>query len=254
VHGESGFRGRTALVTGAGRNIGRAIALGLARAGANVAVNVRSSIEEGRAVVAAVEAEGVQAALVVGDVADPDVHAGIVDDVLAAFGSLDYLINNAALRRHAPILEMTLEEWNEVIAADLTAPFNLCRLVLPHMVERRFGRIINLGGADPSKAGPGRAHVLTAKVGLGGLTRAIAVEFGHVGVTANVISPAVPSHLPAENYPEAPSSQVFLDKNFAIPRPGTAEEVAAACVYLTSTEAAYVTGQNLRVNGGYEML
>ena len=248
------YTGRTALVTGAGRNIGRSIALGFAEAGIAVAVNVRSNKDEGEAVAAEVRERGSEALVVAGDVSDADACARIVDEVVAGLGPVDYLVPSASPRRRAPLPEITVEEWDAVLRAGLSSTFYLARLILPAMAERGFGRVIAIGGAVDQAAVPNFSPVVAAKHGLLGLIRAIAVEFGEAGITANLVSPGWTdtSRDPVE-YPNWPPSGESLAAKLSIPRLGQPSEIAAACLYLASDDAAYVTGQDLHVNGGIRM-
>jgi NAD(P)-dependent dehydrogenase (short-subunit alcohol dehydrogenase family) len=248
------YTGRTALVTGAGRNIGRSIALAFAEAGIAVAVNVRSNKDEGEAVAAEARALGATAMVVTGDIANADDCTRIVEETAAGLGQVDYLVCSASPRRRAPLPEISVEEWDGVIRTGLSSTFYLSRLILPGMADRSFGRVIAIAGAVDQAAVPNFSPVVAAKHGLLGLVRAIAVEFGDAGITANAVSPGWTdtSRDPVE-YPNWPPSRDALAAKLSIPRLGQPSEIAAACLYLASDEAAYITGQDLHVNGGIRM-
>jgi 3-oxoacyl-[acyl-carrier protein] reductase len=251
-----GLTGRTAIVTGAGRNIGRAIALSLADAGANVVVNARSNKDEADAVVKEVNASdsGAMAIAVLGDVGDPSFDEQLVNTAIAEFGSVDVLVNNAGRRRRQSLLDITPDDWDTILRSNLSAMFYLSRLVLPGMVERRFGRIINIGGPDGQSGSPYRAHNVTCKAGLIGLTKAITIEFAHAGITANVVVPGMMDTTRSPiDYPGWPPSQHTIANRVPSARLGTSDEVAFACRFLASNAAGYISGQTLHVNGGQYM-
>lgn len=245
------FSGRTALVTGSGRNIGRAIALAFATAGINLAVNVRQNTAQGEAVAKEARAFGVEAAVITGDIADPSEDARMVAEIESALGPVDYLVDCASPRQRLSFLEISVEDWQAVLGSTLSSTFYLSRLVLPGMAERNFGRIIAIGGAVTTVAVPRFAHVVAAKHGLAGLVKAIAVEFGASGVTANVVSPGwTDTPRDAAEYPVWPPPREQLAAMLSIPRLGQPDEIATACLFLASDEAGYITGQDLQVNGG----
>ncbi|HKT53987.1 MAG TPA: SDR family NAD(P)-dependent oxidoreductase [Caulobacteraceae bacterium] len=252
----SGFERRTALVTGGGRNIGRAIALAFARAGAKVGIIVNSNRAQGEAVAEEIRAAGGQAHVAVGDVGDAANCKTMVEQVIAALGPIDYLVNNAARRPRQSFLEITPDEWDSVVASNLSSIFYLSRLVLPGMVERKFGRIINIGGPDGMKGMRLRAHNVACKAGLVGLTKAIALEFGIHGITANIVVPGIMNtSREKKDYPEIQKIIAGLKEaqersDISIPRPGEPEELANAVMFFASDEAAYLTAQSLYVAGG----
>ena len=181
--------GKVAVVTGAGRNIGRAIALHLARAGAAVVVNARSSQEEADAVVAEIAAAGGKAIAVLADVADPAAVEAMAQAALKAFRRIDILVNNASLRREKSIDEMSYAEWREIMDATLDSAFHGVHACLPAMKKAGGGTIINIGGMSAHIGAKGRAHVMTAKAGLVGFTRALAHDLGAHHITANCVVP-----------------------------------------------------------------
>lgn len=240
---------RTALITGSGRNIGRAVALRLAADGFNVVVNgskdqgaVEAVAGEARALGAAF---GVEALAVIGDVGVAAQADRIAGEALDRFGVIDVLVNNAAIRPLKPFLEISGEEWARVMAVDLEAAVWLSRACLPGMVERGWGRIINFAGMNSIQGDSGRSHVSVAKHGAWGLAKSLAKEFGPLGITANVISPG-PIRADGDDgrAPEAVKSRVPAG------RKGEAVEIAAAVAMLVSDLGAYTNGQLIQVNGG----
>ena len=180
---------KTAMITGASRNIGAEIARTFAREGANLILNTRQSAEELEAVAAECRELGVQTHTVIGDVADPDRVADMVAEGIDALGTVDVLVSNVAVRPHKPILEVTVEEWQSVMATNLHSAFYLIHAVLPGMIEQRSGSIIGLGGQSAITGRPDTAIVTTAKTGLLGLIRAVAAECAQYGVRANLVNP-----------------------------------------------------------------
>jgi NAD(P)-dependent dehydrogenase (short-subunit alcohol dehydrogenase family) len=243
------YAGKTALVTGAGRNIGRAIALTLAGHGVAVAVNARTNEAEAQETAGAVRARGVPGTVVLGDVGDAEACEGIVARAEAELGAVDYLVSNAARRPRRPFAELTVGEWDALIRSNLSALFYLSRLVVPGMVERGFGRIVAIGGPDGRIGMPNRAYNVAAKHGIEGLVKAMAIELAPAGVTANVVVPgAIDTTRDPVDYPgfrpEAPPRGVPAG------RFGTVQELADAVAFLCSDAAGYVTGQALAVDGG----
>jgi 3-oxoacyl-[acyl-carrier protein] reductase len=252
--GDEGLAGRTVIVTGAGRNIGRAIALAFGDAGCNVVVNARSNRDEASEVVDSVNAGPGKAVYVLGDVGDADFDEELVRTAVDRFGTVDCLINNAGRRRLQPLLDITPDDWDTILRSNLSAMFYLSRLVLPGMVERRWGRIINIGGPDGQSGAPFRAHNVTCKAGLIGLVKSISIEFAHAGITANVVVPGMMDTTRSPiDYPGWPPSQQTIASRVPTARLGTSDEVAFACRFLASHAAAYITGQTLHVNGGMYM-
>lgn len=254
AEGGEGLAGRTVIVTGAGRNIGRAIAIAFGQAGCNVVVNARSNRDEAAEVVERVTAEGGSAIAVIGDVGSAAFDEEMVAAAVERYGSVDVLVNNAARRRRQPFLEITPEDWDTILRSNLSAMFYLSRLVLPGMAERRWGRIINIGGPDGQRGSPYRAHNVTCKAGMIGLVKAVSIEFAHAGITANVVVPGMmDTSRSAVDYPNWPPSQQVIADRVPAARLGESDEVAFACRFLASNAAAYITGQTLHVNGGHYM-
>jgi len=241
--------GHVALVTGASRGIGRAIALELGAAGAQVVVNYASSPEAAEAVVAAITASGGQAWIHRANVADEGEVDGMVKAVLEKAGRLDVLVNNAGITRDGLLMRMKTADWQSVIDLNLTGVFLCTRAVSRAMLKARSGRIINITSVVALMGNPGQANYSAAKAGVIGLTRSNAAEFAARGVTVNAVAPGfIESDMTAE-----------LDKDpilAAIPmgRMGSAAEVAGAVRFLAADPAAaYITGQVLQVDGGMVM-
>jgi len=245
---ENELPGRVALVTGAGRNIGRAIALELAAGGAAVAVNVRSNRAEADAVVQEIEAMGGKAAAFLADVADPKAVDAMVAAVVACFGRLDYLINNAALRREKPLDKMTLAEWHEVMTVILDGAFLCTKACLPYLKASGAGAIVNIGGLSASTGSKNRAHVVAAKSGLAGLTRALAHDLADDRITSNLVSPGL-----IGTPRSGPEPQHHLIHSTLTGERGAPEEIATAVRFLCGPGARYITGQQIHVNGGAYM-
>jgi 3-oxoacyl-[acyl-carrier protein] reductase len=245
---ENELPGRVALVTGAGRNIGRAIALELSAGGAAVAVNVRSNKSEADAVVQEIEAMGGKAAAFIADIADQAAVEKLVAGVVARFGGIDCLINNAALRREKPIDDMTLAEWREVMSVTLDGVFLCVKACLPHLKRSGAGAIVNIGGLSAYTGSKHRAHVVTAKAGLTGLTRALAHDLAQDHITSNLVSPGL------IGTPRAgPEPQHHLTHATLTGERGAPNEVATAVRFLCGPGARYITGQQIHVNGGAYM-
>lgn len=244
--------GKAALVTGAGRNIGRAVVLALAQDGFDVAINGSSDRAACERVAQEARALGAEALVVMGDVGRAEDCARIAAEAIARFGAVDVLVNNAALRPAAPFLEMSGEDWQRVIAVDLDAAVRLSRACLPGMVVRGWGRIVNFTGMNAIHGYAGRAPVSVAKHGLWGLTKALAKEFGPKGITVNAISPGP---IAADEDRTDPAAIAYRAKAVArvpLGREGTPAEVAAVARMLVGAGGAYVNGQMLQVNGGAE--
>jgi NAD(P)-dependent dehydrogenase (short-subunit alcohol dehydrogenase family) len=246
--GMTGLRGRVALVTGAGRNIGRAVALALAAAGADVAVNVRSNAEEAGAVALAAEELGVRASPIVGDVSDPAECGRLVDAAQRSLGPVDVLVHCVGTRPRLLLQETSIDEWRRVMDTNCTSYFSLAKQVLPVMAERNFGRLIAISGPDAYHAHARHGSVAASKHALSALTQTVALEYGQSGITANMVSPTI-----TETTESRLLTPEVLGELLAIPRVGRLEEIAFACVYLASDQASYITGQTIRVDGGFEL-
>jgi 3-oxoacyl-[acyl-carrier protein] reductase len=254
-YSRTGLEGKTALVTGASRNIGRAVALAYAAAGADLVLNTRVNRDELEDVAGECRKAGARVVTVLGDVGDAAAVDAMVATGLAELGAIDVLVCNAAVRPHRAIEQTSLEEWHRVLAVNLHAAFYLARAVVPGMKERRRGSIIAMGGMSSITGRPNTAAVTTAKSGLLGLIRALAAELGPFGIRANMIMPGFidTERRYAEWYPEfrqaPPGSPEQLEK-IPLRRLGRPEDIADACVFLASDASSYVTGDTIRVMGG----
>ena len=238
-----------ALVTGAGRNIGREIALGLARSGFAVAVNVRSSADEGQAVVDEIHATGGHALLCVADVGDHDDVARMVGRITEQFGRLDVLVNNAAIRREADLAALTAQDWHDTLRVVLDGAFFCTQAALPWLKAAPAAAIVNIGGLTAHTGNAERVHVVTAKAGLVGLTRALAHDLAADGVTVNCVAPGMIDTVRKASSASAQPKHHATHQTL-LGRRGTAQEVAASVVFLAGPEARFITGQVLHVNGG----
>ena len=246
---DGGQRQGAPLVTGAGKNIGRACVLGLAEDGFNVAINGSSDRAACESVAQEASKFGVKAIVVMGDVGKPEECKRIADEAIEAFGAVDALLNNAALRPNKPFLEMTDDEWQRIIAVDLNAAVWLSRACLPGMVKKGWGRIVNFAGMNAIHGHAGRAPVSVAKHGVWGLSKALAMEFGPKGITTNTISPG-PIAPDVEEKNASAQARAQTLARVPLGRFGTPVEVAAAARLLVSEAGAYINGQMIAVNGG----
>ncbi len=239
---------RVALVTGAGRNIGRAIACELAAAGAAVVLNTRNDRGEVDAVQAEIEARGGRAMVCIADVTDPAAVAAMVATVAARHGRLDILVNNAAIRREAPIDQIDLAAWREIMAVILDGAFICVKACLPLLRASGSSAIVNIGGLSGHTGAAGRPHVVAAKAGLVGLTRALAHDLAVDKITVNCV---VPGLIDTERKASSSVTPAHArDHKTLAARKGQPDDVAAAVHYLAGPGGRYVTGQTLHVNGG----
>ena len=241
--------GKVALVTGAGQNIGRAIALDLARAGAAVAVNTRASREAAENVVQEIRRAGGQAELCMADIADAVQVQQMIDGVIARRGRIDILVLNASVRWEMRFTEMSFEQWRVPLSISLDGSFHCIKACLPSMLAAGSGSIIALTGSNVLTGGIGKVHSSAAKSGLTGMMRALARELGGHGIRANCVSPGMinttrPAYRAARRDPKG---------LIPLERRGESEEIAAAVRFLCGPGASYITGQTLHVNGGQTM-
>jgi 3-oxoacyl-[acyl-carrier protein] reductase len=239
--------GHTALVTGGARNIGRAIALSLSQAGANIVVNTLQDREAAEAVASEIRDGGGNAMVAVADITNRDQVLAMVEQAKHEFGKVDIMIANASARGLVDFLDMDHETFRRVIDISLDGTFHLAQATLPMMIEQGWGRIVTLGGISWHSGLNRRAHNLSAKAGLTGLTRALAVEFGGRGITVNMVSPGVIETV-------RPASAGALPARTAEPvvgRSGTVDEIASSVRFLCDPAQAFITGQIIHVNGGY---
>src|SRR5271166_2289411 len=242
------LEGKIALVTGSGRNIGRATVLKLAAEGAHVVVNARTNQEEADAVVREARGLGVKAIAVVADVARKDQVEALAARALAEFGRVDILINNAAIRPHKPFTELTAQDWEAVRGVVLDGALYLTRAVIESMVQHRYGRILFFTGEGAFVGGSGRAHVSAAKMALVGLARGLASEFASHNIRVNVVSPG--SIDTRRDNPEWYGNRPPDAAGIPLGRQGKIDEIAATCLFLVSDGGGFITGQTIHVNGG----
>jgi len=240
--------GKVALITGSGRNIGRATALKLAGEGAHVVVNARTNQAEADAVVREVRDLGVKALAILADVARKDQVDAMVARALSEFGCIDILINNAAIRPHKPFTELTVQDWENVRGVVLDGALYCTQAVIDSMVKNRYGRILFFTGDGAFTGGSGRAHVSAAKMGLVGMARALASEFAAHNIRANVVSPG--SIDTRRDNPEWYQGRVPSAAGIPLGRQGHVDEIAATCLFLVSDDGGFITGQTIHVNGG----
>ncbi len=241
------LEGKVALVTGSGRNIGRSIALALAQQGADVVVNARSNRQEAESVAAEVGELGRKSLPLLADVGDRAQLETMLETALAEFGRLDVVVNNAATRPHKPFPEMTYDDWRGVLATDLDSAFITTKAALPGMLERGWGRVVNLSGLQAFQGRHGGAHISAAKVGLIGLTRALATELGPSGILVNCI---VPGMIDTSREGQTTTRPPARLAEIPVGRLGHTDDIASLCAFLCSDAAGFINGQTIHVNGG----
>jgi 3-oxoacyl-[acyl-carrier protein] reductase len=245
------LKGRTALVTGSGRNIGRAIALAFARAGCNLVLNGARDAAALERVAAEAAGCGAQTLCVLADVGEAAAVQDMVRQAEARFGGVDIAVSNVARRAVRPLLEITPEEWDAVLRTNLSAAFYLARAVLPGMAQRGFGRIIHISGRDGFWTRRDRAHNVTAKAGLHAFAKAIALEFGPHGITANTIAPGLIETIrDPQAHPGMAEEMAQRLSGIPVRRFGAPADIAEACLYLCGPQGGFMSGQLLHLNGG----
>ena len=242
---QDGNRPRVALVTGGGRNIGRAIALELGSAGFDVGLLVRADLAAAESSADEVRALGGRSVALTADVRDSAAVRAGADRVRSELGPPTVLVNAAAVRKETPFLDMSPDEWREIIDIVVDGAFVCSREVLPDMLAAGWGRIVMIGGLSGQTGAVHRAHVVTAKAAVVGLTKALALEFAEKGVTVNAVSPGM-----IDTVRSGAEPRHHGERRIPVGRLGRPEEVAAAVRFLVSDEAAFITGQTLNVNGG----
>jgi 3-oxoacyl-[acyl-carrier protein] reductase len=237
--------GRAALVTGASRNIGRAIALALAGRGAAVAVHVASDLAAGEETARLAREAGGTAVVLRGDLGQPDEARRVVAEAGEALGRLDIVVNNAAIRPEAAFAELAYEDWRRVMALALDAVFLVSQAALPHLAASDAAAIVNIGGLTGHTGAAHRAHVIAAKAGVVGLSKALAHELSPIGITVNVVAPGLIETARPGKAPKHHDTRTNL-----VGRRGRPEEVAEAVAFLAGPSGRYITGETLHVNGG----
>jgi len=245
VNERQDLQGRVAIVTGSARNIGRAIARALSDAGAAVVINAKSSAADADAVVREVREAGGQAVAKIADVGQPEGAASLIDAAIAAFGRLDILVNNAAVRREIDFERLDYQEWRAITATILDGAYLCAHAAAPHLIAAGGGSIVNIGGLSSYTGAARRAHVIAAKAGLVGLTRALAHDLAPHRITVNCVAPGL-----IDTERRGPEPAHHAKHATLVGRRGTPEEVAAVVRFLCGPEARYITGQTLHANGG----
>lgn len=243
--------GRYALVTGASRGIGRAIALRLAAEGAAVALNFAGNVAAAEAVRKEIESAGGKAILVPADVADETAATEMVEKTAEAFGAIDILVNNAGITRDGLLLRMKEEDWDAVLNTNLKGVFHCSKAATKFMMKKRYGRIVNLASVVGLVGNSCQANYAAAKAGVIGFTKALAKELAGRGITANAIAPGFIRSDMTDVLPDKVKETMLA--GIPLGRAGEPEDVAKAALFLASDQAAYITGQVLTVDGGMVM-
>jgi 3-oxoacyl-[acyl-carrier protein] reductase len=244
---ETELSGRVAIVTGSARNIGRAIALALARAGAAVVVTTLQSADAAEDTAQEIRAGGGRAIVKLADIREPAQARALVAAAVEAFGRLDILVNNAAVRHETDLATVSYEEWRAVVSVILDGAFLVTQACFAHLVRSDCGSVINIGGMTAHVGAPRRVPLITAKIGLVGMTRALAHDFAPHGVTVNCVVPGLMTTVRGHS---ATASLHSAGKPAPIGRRGAPDDVASLVRYLSGPQARYVTGQTIHANGG----
>lgn len=245
------IEGKVAFVTGASRGIGRAIALTLAEAGADVAVNYAGNAAAAEEVAAEIRKMGRRALILQGDVSQTEAAAAMLDAVVAEFGRCDILVNNAGITRDGLLMRMKEEDWDAVLNTNLKGVFNCTKAALKYMMKQRAGKIVNIASVVGIMGNAGQANYAAAKAGCIGFTKSVAKEVASRGITVNAVAPG----LIATDMTSVLPDKVIEEMAAGIPlkRAGQPVDVAKAVLFLVSDDAAYITGQTLNVDGGMVM-
>lgn len=247
----SRLSGRRALVTGASRGIGRAVALRLAAEGASVALNYRAGREEAEAAAAEIEASGGSAAVVQGDVAAAEQAEALVGAAAEAMGGLDILVNNAGLTRDNLLMRLSEEDWDAALNTNLKGAFLCAKAAIRPMLRQRFGRIVNMSSVVALTGNPGQANYAAAKAGLIGFTRTVAREVASRGVTVNALAPGFIETQMIDSIPDDLRAQIL--ERIPLGRFGAPEDVAGCVAFLCGDDGAYITGQTISIDGGLSL-
>ncbi len=245
------LQGKTAVITGAARGIGRGIALELAACGAHIAMLDLHDNETAKATAAAIRAQGVRCELYVCDVSRADAVAVAAEAALRDFGRVDILVNNAGVTRDKLLMAMTEEDFDFVTDINLKGTFLVTKAFLRHFMRNKYGRIINISSVVGLSGNPGQANYVASKAGVIGLTKTVAKEYAARGITCNAVAPGFITTDMTDAMPEA-TREAMLGQVPAA-RPGTVEDIAHAVAFLASDHAAYITGEVIRVDGGLAM-
>lgn len=245
------LEGKKALVTGASRGIGRAIALALAAEGADVAVNYAGSEAAAKEVAAEIEAMGRKAIVIQADIASNEMSTAMIDKVVAEFGRIDILVNNAGITRDGLLMRMKEEDWDAVLNTNLKGVFNCTKAAIKYMMKQKSGKIVSISSVVGLMGNAGQANYAAAKAGVIGFTKAVAKEVAARGITVNAVAPGFIK----TDMTSVLSEKVVENLIAGIPlnRLGESEDIAKAVVFLVSDDANYITGQTLHVDGGMVM-
>ena len=239
--------GKVAIVTGSARNIGRATAVELAKAGASLVINSRQSKDLCEEVAHEIEASGGRALPIVADITDANAVATMVDKAVSEFGSIDILVNNAATRSRIPFVELDIATWENAFGAALNGAFLMTRACVPHIIERGGGSIVGLGGLNSYRGHAGRSHVMAAKAGLGSFMRGLAMDLGEYQVTANsVVVGTFDTERAGSSSASPPPSDV---SGIPLGRLGVPQDIANLIRFLVGPGARYISGQTIHCNG-----
>ncbi|MGD9507296.1 MAG: SDR family NAD(P)-dependent oxidoreductase [Geminicoccaceae bacterium] len=247
------LKGRTAIVTGSGQNIGKAIAKMFAAAGANLVINGRSNRKIVDETVDEIRGAGGSAIGIMADVSDPVAVNDMVAEAECRFGTVDIAVSNVSIRRKQPFLEITPQDWDDTLRINLTSCYHLAQATIPLMMERSWGRLIMISGIDGWAAHiPARAHNIVAKAGMHALAKSLALEFGAFGITSNTVSPGpIDTTRDWTQYPEGWAE--MRKKQVPSGQLGHVDDIAQACLYLVGPNSGFTTGQVIHVNGGLFM-
>jgi 3-oxoacyl-[acyl-carrier protein] reductase len=245
------LKGKVALVTGASRGIGKAIALELAKNGAKVAVNYAGNEEKAKEVVAEIIALGSEAIAIKADVASSEETANMVKETIARFGSLEILVNNAGITRDGLIMRMKEDDWDQVINTNLKGVFNCSKAVTRQMMKQRYGRIVNISSVVGVLGNAGQANYVAAKAGVIGLTKSLARELANRNITVNAVAPGFIETDMTDDLSEEIKQE--LKKQIPLGKLGSARDISRVVRFLVTEDADYMTGQTLNVDGGMVM-